>query len=93
MGQYILGLSKHKEEMIRYYNRKVKVKRFNIGDLVPRKESQATKDLSPGILGPAWEGPYKVIRHSREGSYYWKSLDSQEFPRPWNIEHLKKYYQ
>ena len=32
---------------------------------------------------------YEVIRHSREGSYYLKSLDGQELPRPWNIEHLK----
>ena len=44
MGQYILGLSKNNEVMIRYYNRKVKVKRFNIGDLVLRKVSQATND-------------------------------------------------
>ena len=40
MGQYIFGLSKNNEVMIRYYNRKVKVKRFNIGDLVLRKVSQ-----------------------------------------------------
>ena len=37
-------------------------------------------------------GPYEVICHSREGSYYLKSLDGQELPRPWNIEHLQKYY-
>ena len=32
--------------MARYYNRKVKVRRFNTRDLVLRKISQATKDLS-----------------------------------------------
>ena len=32
--------------MARYYNRKVKVKKFNIGDLILRKVSQATKDPS-----------------------------------------------
>ena len=84
---------KHKEAMTKYYNRKVKVRRFNIGDLVFRKISQATKDLSQGKLGLAWEGPYEVICHSREGSYCLKSLDGQELPRSWNIEHLKKYYQ
>ena len=68
-------MAKHKEAMARYYNRKVKVRMFNIGDLVLRKVSQATKDPSQGKLGPAWEGPYEVIRHSREGSYYLKSLD------------------
>ena len=73
-------MAKHKEAMDKYYNRKVKVRRFNTGDLVLKKVSQATKDPSQGKLGPAWEGPYEVIRHSKEGSYYLKSLDGQEMP-------------
>ena len=89
----IKRMAKHKEAMARYYNRKVKVRRFTTRDIVLRKVSQATKDPSQGKLGPAWEGPYEVIRHSREGFYYLKSLDGQELPQPWNIEHLKKYYQ
>ena len=39
-------IAKHKEALAKYYNRKDKVRRFNIGDLVLRKISQATKDLS-----------------------------------------------
>jgi len=39
-------MAKHKEEMTRYYNKKVKVRRFNMGDLILRKLSQATKDPS-----------------------------------------------
>ena len=39
-------MAKHKEAMARYYNKKVKVRKFNIGDLIPRKVSQATKDPS-----------------------------------------------
>ena len=46
-------MAKHKEAMARYYNRKVKVKRFNTRDLVLRKLSQATKDPSQGKVGPA----------------------------------------
>ena len=65
-------MAKHKEAMARYYNKKVKVRKFNIGDLILRKVSQETKDLSQGKLGPAWEGPYEGIRHSKEGSYYLK---------------------
>ena len=86
-------MAKLKEAMAKYYNRKVKVRRFTTRDIVLRKVSQATKDPSQGKLGPAWEGPYEVIRHSREGFYYLKSLDGQELLQPWNIEHLKKYYQ
>ena len=44
---------KHKEAMAKYYNRKVKVRRFNTGDLVLRKVSQVTKDPSQGKLGPS----------------------------------------
>ena len=86
-------MTKQKEAMARYYNRRVKVRRFNTRDLVLKKVSQATKNPSQGKLGLAWEGPYKVICHSIEDFYYLKSLDNQELPRPWNIEHLKKYYQ
>ena len=39
-------MAKQKEVMARYYNRKVKVRRFNTEDLVFRKVSQATKDPS-----------------------------------------------
>ena len=39
-------IAKHKEALAKYYNRKVKVRRFNIGDLVLRKISQGTKDPS-----------------------------------------------
>ena len=88
--QVMKRMAKYKEVMARYYNRKVKVRRFNTGDLVLKKVSQATKDPSQGKLGLAWEGLYEVIRHSKEGSYYPKSLDGQELPQPWNIEHLKK---
>ena len=85
-------MEKYKGAMARYYNKKVKVRRFNVGDLILKKVSQATKDSSQEKLGPAREGPYQVIHHSREGSYYLKTLDGQELPRPWNIEHLKRYY-
>ena len=43
-------MAKHKEVMARYYNRKVKVRKFSAGDLVLKKISKATKDLSQGKL-------------------------------------------
>uniref|UniRef100_A0A2N9GBC9 Integrase catalytic domain-containing protein n=1 Tax=Fagus sylvatica TaxID=28930 RepID=A0A2N9GBC9_FAGSY len=45
--------------MARYYNTKVKLRRFEVDDWVLRKVTQATKDPSQGKLGPNWEGPYK----------------------------------
>lgn len=86
-------MTKYKGAMARYYNKKLKVRRFNTNDLFLRKVSQAIKDPSQVKLGPSWEGPYKVTRHSWQGPYHLKTLDNKELPHPWNIEHLKKYYQ
>ena len=38
-------MAKLKEAMAKYYNRKVKVRRFTTRDIVLRKVSQATKNL------------------------------------------------
>ena len=79
--------------MAEYYNKRVKLRRLEVGDLVLRKVSIATKDLNQGKLGPTWEGPYRVVHYSQRGNYHLETLDRQKLPCPWNIENLKKYYQ
>ena len=44
-------MTKYQQKMAEYYNQRVKLKRFNIGDLVLRKVTPATKDLAQGKLG------------------------------------------
>nr|XP_023882263.1 uncharacterized protein LOC111994609 [Quercus suber] len=83
----------YQKKIAEYYNKRVKLRQLNIGDLVLRKVTPATKNPAQGKLGPTWEGPYKVIHYSRQGSYHLETLDGQRLPRPWNIEHLKKYHQ
>ena len=39
------------------YNQRVKLKKFNIGDLVLWKVTLETKDQIQGKLGPTWESP------------------------------------
>jgi ribonuclease HI len=82
----------YQEKMAKYYNTKVKLRRFEIGDWVLRKVTQATKDPSQGKLGPNWEGPYKVIQYYRKGTYHLEDRHGKKLPHPWNAEHLKKYY-
>ena len=48
------------QKMFEYYNKRVKLKRLNIGDFVLRKVTPTTKDLTQEKLDPTWEGPYKV---------------------------------
>ena len=86
-------MMKYQQKMTEYYNKRVKLKRLEIGDLVLRKVTTATKNSAHGKLGPTWEGPYRVVHYSRQGSYHLETLNGQKLPQPWNIEHLKKYHQ
>ena len=85
--------AKYKNLMARQYDAVVKPRRFNIGDLVLRKVSLATKDPSHGKLGPNWKGLYKIINCKRQGSYYLKAFDERKLEHPWNVKHLRRYYQ
>ena len=85
--------ARYKNLMARQYDAMVKSRRFNIGDLVLKKVSLATKNPAYGKLGPNWEGPYRVINCKRQGSYYLEALDGRKLEHPWNVEHLRKYYQ
>ena len=86
-------MNKYQQKMTEYYNKRLKLKRLDIGDLVLRKVTPATKDLAQGKLGPTWEGPYRVVYYSWQGNYHLETLEGQRLPRPWNIEHLKMYHQ
>ena len=40
------------------------------------------KDPAQGKLGPTWEGPYKVVHYSQQGSYHLEDSDGNKLPRP-----------
>ncbi|XP_075645361.1 uncharacterized protein LOC142616384 [Castanea sativa] len=86
-------IAEYQKKMTEYYNRRVRLRRLHVGDLVLRKVTTATRNSTQGKLGPTWEGPYRVTHYSRQGSYHLETLDGKALPRPWNIEHLKKYHQ
>ena len=48
--------------MTRQYDAMVKPRRFNIGNLILKRVSLATRNLAHGKLGPDWEGPYRVLQ-------------------------------
>ena len=86
-------LVRYQDLMAEHYNSIVRHKDFQVGDLVLRKVTRATRDPSQGKVGPNWEGPYKITLWQRKYTYYLETLDGQKLHHPWNIEHLKKYYQ
>ena len=85
--------TRYKNLTARQYNAMVKPKHFNIGDLVLKRVSLATKNSAHGKLGPNWDGPYRVINCKRQRSYCLEALDGRKLEHPWNVEHLKRYYQ
>ena len=57
--------TRYKNLMARQYDAMVKPRHSNIGDLVLKMVSLATKNPAHGKLGPNWERPYKVINYKR----------------------------
>ena len=85
--------ARYKSLMARQYDAMVKPRHFNIGDLVLKRVSLATRNPAHGKLGPNWEGPYRVINFKRQGSYYLEALNGRKLEQPLNVEHLRRYYQ
>ena len=75
------------------YNRRVKPRVFQPGDLVLRKVFENTTDPTAGKFQPNWEGPYVVLRAGETGSYAIDKMDGTPVPRMWNAMHLRRYYQ
>ena len=68
-------MAKYHQKMTEYYNKRVKLRRLNIGDIVLRRIAPVTKDSTQGKLRSTWEGPYKVVQYLRQGSYHLESMD------------------
>ena len=86
-------LAKQKKKVERYYNSKVKLRRFADRSLVLRRVFQNTKVKGDGVLGPTWEGPYRVRKAIHKGTYEVENIEGQVFTNSWNAEHLRQYYQ
>ncbi|KAL0411852.1 UNVERIFIED_CONTAM: hypothetical protein Slati_3774900 [Sesamum latifolium] len=84
-----LKILHHKGLMMRSYNRRVKPRCFQVGDLVLKKV-EVSKHV--GKLDPGWDGPFKVIEIRKPGTYRLQDMEGKELPQPWNIHNLKKYY-
>jgi hypothetical protein len=75
-----------------YYNKTVKPQSFTLGTWVLRKVALATKDPTEDKMRPAWEGPYRIIKSDMKEAYHLETIEGKKLLRPWNTEHLLKYY-
>ena len=87
-----LRIASYKRQYERYFNSKIKEMRFKESDIVLRKINSSTKEVSAGVLGPNWEGPYIIDGVVWPGTYKLKRSDGSLVPRTWNSKHLRPYY-
>ncbi len=74
------------------YNKRVKVKSFNVKDLVSKLMLPISKKSQLyGKWSPNWEGPFRVSRVVKGNFYYLKTLEGSESNKPINKKHLKHY--
>jgi len=89
----LVEIEKDKIHVARAYNKKVKAKAFQVGDLVWKTILPiGTKNNKFGKWSPSWEGPYKITSVLRGNSYMVETLHGFQLPRGLNGRCLKKYY-
>ena len=88
-----IGMEAQKQRMARYYDSRVRERKFKVGDTVLRQVFQNTKEPRAETRGYSWEGPYQVIEILRSEAYRLANLVGLPIRHPWNAEHLKKYNQ
>jgi hypothetical protein len=86
-------IKENKAKVARAYNKKVKPKEFQEGDLVWEAVLPlGTKDAAYGKWSPNWHGPYRVDQVLPGNAYMLEELDGVKFPVAVNGQHLKKYF-
>jgi hypothetical protein len=84
-------IKENKAKVARAYNKKVKPKEFQVGDLVWEAVLPlGTKDAAYGKWSPNWHGPYRVDQ-VLPGNML-EELDGVKFPVAVNGQRLKKYF-
>jgi len=71
------------------YNSKVKLRQFQVGDLVMRKAHPYELENK---LSPKWTRPFRVTKAKGKGSYNLETLEGSTIPRSWNAANLNFYF-
>jgi hypothetical protein len=86
-------IKENKAKVVRAYNTKVKLKEFQVRDLVWEAVLPlGTKDAAYGKWSPNWHGPHRIDQVLPGDAYMLEELDGVKFPIAINGQHLKKYF-
>ena len=89
----LINVETNKARVGRWYDKEVKVKTFDQGDLVWKLIlSVGTKDSKFGKWSPTWEGPFKINICVPGNAYILETWEREEFSRALKGKYLKKYY-
>ncbi|GKV23707.1 hypothetical protein SLEP1_g33406 [Rubroshorea leprosula] len=73
----------HQNRVAKFYNKRVRARQFQVGDLVLRKAGLTNTYSHMGKLAPNWEGPYMVINIKRPGCYQLADLEGRPLSFIW----------
>ncbi|XP_076925106.1 uncharacterized protein LOC143587811 [Bidens hawaiensis] len=85
-------MAAYQQKMAGAYNKNIRIRRFEVGDLVLRKAFQNTTNPADGKQAPKWEGPYLIEAKAGKEAYLLMNMEGDMLPRAWNEIHLKKYF-
>jgi hypothetical protein len=86
-------IKENKAKVARAYNKMVKLKEFQVRDLVwEALLPSGTMDAAYEKWSPNWHGPYRIDQVLSGNAYMLEELDGVKFPVAANGQHLKKYF-
>jgi hypothetical protein len=86
-------IKENKAKVARAYNKKVKLKEFQVRDLVWEVVLPfGTKDAAYGKWSPNWHRPYRIDQVLPGNAYMLEELNGVKFPVAVNGQHLKMYF-
>ena len=77
--------------MIKTFNKKVNPRVYQVGDLVIKRIILPQRDLR-GKWTPTYEEPFVVKRVFSGGAMMLTTMDDEDFPRPINVDIVKRQY-
>ena len=86
-------LRAYQKRMSKSYNKKVRPREFQAGDLVLRENPKNQQHrVQKGKFEPNWLGPYIVTTVFGSGTYQLSTTEGEPLKEPINALHLKKFY-
>ena len=81
----------YQQRMIRAFNKKVRVRTFEVGQLVLKRIFPHQEEYK-GKFAPNWQGPYMVHKVLSRGALVLAEMDGRVWRKAINSDAVKRYY-